>query len=277
MQQILIKTALGGAMLLALAVPSPAQLVIHQAVELEVATEVNKFYQTQVSADLGSWKNFGDEIVGTGSPVFRFVSTHGKSKEFYRVHTSATSTQVTIDIPSYANLCGRWDYRNSSGALVYGWTVKAQGTAEENGIPIYRLQEMDEHGYYNDQEYYDTDLSKSLLQTGGLNDYGTPTEEKWFWQPFVPKLMKTFIPGAEYTTLHTRTDMSGTSLEMRMRTVEDTISVPFGNNIKCYKVTRTILFDGVEYVFHAWYAKHLGIVKRIEEDGTIWELVSYQP
>ena len=29
------------------------------------------------------------------------------------------------------------------------------------------------------------------------------------------------------------------------------------------------------YVFNSWYVKNIGLVKRVEEDGSLWELKRY--
>jgi hypothetical protein len=184
---------------------------------------------------------------------------------------------VTIDVAAYANLCGEWTYRQTSDGIRDLWTTMVLGTKTKARKPIYLVQEYDEDGDPNDQEFFSADLSHGLYQTGGLNDYRQKTEETWFWKPSVSKLMKVFVPGAAYASRHSRNDMPGTTIDLRMVTVEDTISVPYGKNLKCYKVTQTFSFDREKYVFQTWYAKHLGLVKRIQEDGTLWELASYQP
>jgi Abnormal spindle-like microcephaly-assoc'd, ASPM-SPD-2-Hydin len=194
-----------------------------------------------------------------------------KSEAF--TESPSTAGAVTIDVAAYANLCGEWTYRTTEDM----WSTKILGTKNKAGKPIYLMQEYDEHGYPNDQDFLSADLSQGLYQTGGLNDYGQKTEETWFWKPSVPKLMKVFAAGKEYSVSHTRKDMPGTKIEMRMVTVEDTISVPHGRNLKCYKVTQTFSFNRENYVFQAWYAKNLGLVKRIQDDGELWELASYQP
>lgn len=184
---------------------------------------------------------------------------------------------VTLDIAAYANLCGEWTYRTNENGRIDLWKSRILGTRTKAGKPVYLMQEYDEGDYPNDQEFLSADLSRGLYQTGGLNDYGRKSEETWFWKPSTPKLMKVFVPGAVYASRITRTDMPGTSIDLKMITVEDTISLPYGKNIKCYRVTQTYSFDQEKYVFRTWYAKHLGVVKRIQEDGMLWELTDYQP
>lgn len=184
---------------------------------------------------------------------------------------------VTLDIAAYANLCGEWTYRTTEDGRKDLWKTRILGTRTKAGKPVYLMQEYDEGGYPNDQEFLSANLSRGLYQTGGLNDYRQKSEETWFWKPATPKLMKVFVPGAVYDSRLTRSDMPGTGIDLKMVAVEDTISVPYGKNIKCYRVTQTYSFEQEKYVFKTWYAEHLGLVKRIQEDGTLWELTDYQP
>jgi hypothetical protein len=270
--------ALAGMLLLTLGQSGPSQILIHRAVEIEIPTEPNKFYQIQSSPDMATWMNLGNEIVGTGSPVFRLFSTHGEAYAFHRFIVSNTNTQLTIDIASYANLCGRWSYRRTKEGTgpITTWAVKVLGTMTEQAHPVYLLQEYDENEFPNDQAFLDTDLSEGLSEMGGLNDYGKPTEAKWYWGTSVPRLMKTFVPGVEYTNSFTRTDMPGVVITMRMKTETETITVPYGT-LNCFKVTRTLAAGAVQFMETAWHAKHLGLVKRDQRGGDLWELTAYAP
>lgn len=268
-----------GCILLVLVPTSFSQLSIHHAFEIEMQTQTNVYYRIQNSSNMVSWANCGDEIFGTGAPVFQLVSTRGKAQEFYRFVSSSSNTQMTIDIPSYANLCGSWVYdRTSWGYPLFfsTWGVKVLGTKTEQGRPVYLLQEYDEDGYLNDQEFMLTDMSKGLFQTGGLDDYGTSTQEKWYWEPSSPRLMKTFIPGMEYTNSITRTDIPEVIMQAVIKTEAETVSVPYGT-FDCLKVTRTFSAPSLTYVEKAWYAKHLGLVKRDNNGEDLWELSHYQP
>ena len=197
---------------------------------------------------------------------------------------SIALTPVTIDVGTYANpsVSGRWNYKKTEGGVIDTWTVENKGIVTENGQSVYLLQEYDEDGYPNDQQYWSTDFSEGLLQTGGLNDYGETTQTKWYWQPFLPMLMKTFIPGVEYTSAYTRADYAGVSVVCRMKTELDTVSVPYGK-VACYKVTQTFSVSGEYHMLRRWYAENLGVVKSEEfnradlSDGNVWELISYEP
>jgi hypothetical protein len=201
---------------------------------------------------------------------------------FFRLKSASSNTEVTIDIPSYANLHGRWVYRDTKvgGGGVGPWSVQVLGITNKNSEWVYFLQEYDESDYPNDQAFYHTNFSQGLFETGGLNDYGQPTQNEFYWQPFLPTMMKTFIPGAEYTNYCTRADLPGVVIEVRIKTDAETVSVPYGT-LDCCKVTRTLAIDNQVAVVHTlWFARNIGLAKRTDISdgvGDLWELTSYQP
>jgi hypothetical protein len=189
------------------------------------------------------------------------------------------AAQVTLDIPSYAGLSGTRTYRWTEKGVVDTWSTKVLGTTTANGKQVYFIQEYDENGYENDQSYLLADTSAGLFETGGLNDYGEPTETTWFWNPDLPRLMKTFVLGKEYQVTVSRTGYPGTTFNWKIKTVTEQVTVPFGT-FDTYKVTLTInapaSLGGGTQTFTSWYALNLGLIKRYQ-DGSLWELTGYVP
>ncbi|HWQ92561.1 MAG TPA: cytochrome c3 family protein [Clostridia bacterium] len=59
---------------------------IHNAAELEFASEVGKTYQLQKVSELtGAWENFGEAIAGTGNMVTRLTSMRENEQAYFRV------------------------------------------------------------------------------------------------------------------------------------------------------------------------------------------------
>jgi hypothetical protein len=260
-------------------IPIYASLEMHQAIELVFPTATNSSYQLQTSSNLVDWTNSELPYIGKGTTNHQFISIIANPSGFFRVQETSPPALIELDIPAYANLCGQWNYLQTGGYDT-NWTRKVMGTTMENSYSVYLVQELDQDGNPDDQEFFRADLSDGLYEVGGLNDYGEASEDQKYWAPLAPALMQSFIPGAEYTNSYTRTSSSGAvagPFDMITKTEADTISVPFGSDIDCYKVTRTILFEGETMIWQNWYAKHIGLVKRIQEDGTVWELTFYAP
>ncbi len=183
-------------------------------------------------------------------------------------------SQVTIDVSSYANPCGRWDYRWTEKGVTGTWTTEVLGTRIRNRQSVYLRQEYSENGNPNDQSFLSADLSKGLFEAGGLNDNGQPSEETFYWSPMLPLLMKTFTPGLEYADQYTRSGFAKV-INGSIKTEAESVTVPAGT-FDSYKVTRAFTVTGkVVMQERAWYAKHVGLVKR-DQDGSVWELTSYQ-
>jgi hypothetical protein len=235
----------------------------------------------RTNAASGLWNIISSNVFWIDNRNYYTNSTVSPS-QFFLLNSANTNTQVTIDIPAYANLHGQWVYRdtNLGTGTASPWTVKALGITNKNAQLVYFLQEYNDAGHPDDQTFYHTNLSEGLFQTGGLNDYGQPTQNEYYWQPFLPRLMKTFIPGAEYTNHFTRADVPGVDIAARIKTDAETVTVPYGT-FDCLKSTRALDVNGQVVVVHtAWFTRNLGLVKHTEVsdgDGHLWELVSYQP
>lgn len=188
------------------------------------------------------------------------------------------SSEITIDVASYANFNSRWDYQWTENAVVDNWAVEVSGTTTKNGKSVYLLQEYDENGNPNDQHFYLADMSQGLYSVGGINDYQQPSEEEYFNQPDMPYLLSVFVPGQEYSYSYTRTDFVGT-LTHTVKIEKESVTVPAGTYTDCYKSTVTVSEGSTIYIVDTrWYAKNTGLVKRIQSDnGSIWELISYTP
>lgn len=179
-----------------------------------------------------------------------------------------------IDVHSFANPCGRKEFRWTENGKTSTWSTEVIGRRVRNGRPVYLQQEYDETGSPNDQQFILADLSRGMFEAGGVNDLGDVTERTFRWNPPIPMLMDSFVPGKWYSARHARLDWSE-EVTLRIKTTKEKVTVPFGT-LDCYKVTRTVTGRGDRMMEQAWYAKHLGLVKR-NQDGNLWELVSYQP
>ncbi len=172
--------------------------------------------------------------------------------------------EITIDVASYANFNGGWDYQWTENAVVDTWAVEVSGTTTKNGESVYLLQEYDPNGYPNDQDFYLTDMSQGLYRAGGIDDYQKTSEEEWFLEPPMPVLLATFIPGREYTYDHTETSMgSGTWI---VKVDATSVIVPAGNYNDCYKSTVTRKYGTIQGSATRWYCKNIGLVKKVSED-----------
>lgn len=234
--------------------------------------------QSRTDAATGSWNTISNGLFWNGNRCY-FTNLVAATSQFFRLKLANATIPVSIDVPSYASVNGRWNYRRTEGGTGTNtpWALEVIGTGTENGHQVYILQEYDEADNPNDQHFWQAQLSNGLFEVGGLNDYGQTTQTNFYWQPFLPRLMKTFIPGVEYTNSYTRADWPGVVVEGRIKTDADIVSVPFGT-FGCCKASRTFLINGgVVYVETAWFAMNVGLVKRDQNGGDLWELVSYQP
>lgn len=190
---------------------------------------------------------------------------------------------VTLDVAAYAGLSGSRIYRlTEPGVADTGyWSTDVLGAATENGLPVYSIQEYDESGHENDQDYLLADFGNGLLQIGGLNDYGKSTETKWFWKaPYRTLLPRTFVPGKAYPFKLTQTRLfppQTITLTGTFAVTRETITVPYAT-LQTWKVVYNVIVpkEGKLRQIH-WYAPGLGLVKREQEDGTLWELSTYEP
>ncbi len=194
-----------------------------------------------------------------------------------------TNPIVTINVASYANLAGRWEYqRTVPPSTVTPWALEVLGIISKNEKDVFLLQEYDEDGDANDQEYSLTDMSQGLFRVGGANHIPGPAYEEFFYQPEMPYLLSVFVPGQEYTYNFTRTDYVGTVFTHTVKIEPVSVTVPAGTYTDCYKSTLTVTYqlsDTTVSITHThWYANNIGLVKRVQSDnGNIWELTSYIP
>ena len=194
----------------------------------------------------------------------------------YRVLAVVDSNSYKeIDLISYLNpfgVCVYNSFKEGSGP-VSEWVTRMLGTTTKNGLPIILKQEYDENGYLNDQQFISTDFSTSCSQIGGHN-FG---EGDWYWNRPLPFLLNRFVPGQAYSFTGFERDFGYVDLTLQMYL--EKVSVPAGiyDSIKVvstFEILSPSPASGTD-VFIAWYAKNIGMVKRLQEDGTIWELKRY--
>ena len=120
-----------------------------------------------------------------------------------------------------------------------------------------------------------TGWSNKLEEIGGHNN-GTGD---WYWTKPVPFLLHQFVSGqTNFFPNLERTDMSGV-FNLSIIQNQEVVTVPLGtyNTVKVTSIFDILppSPDAGTYVFNAWYAKNIGLIKRIQQDGTIWELKRY--
>jgi len=221
-----------------------------------------------------AWKNWSVPVtLVTGTNTVRAYSIDTTGNNSSTTTVACIYPVVTIDVAAYANLSvgGRWNYKQTEGRDIETRALEVIEITVKNSNTVYLLQEYSGGGYPDDQFFWSSDFSAGLFDTGGLNDNGQPTETTFYWQPFMPKLLKTFVPGAEITTKCTRSDMTG-FITGKGKTVRERVTVPAGT-YDCWKVTGTATFNGQVSSDTSWYAENVGLVKRFQ-DGSLWELTS---
>lgn len=187
--------------------------------------------------------------------------------------TACDGDTVTIDVASYANFNSRWEYQNNEVGYETP-CVEVLGTDTKNGKQVYILQEYDPAGFPNDQSYYLADMSSGLYSLGGINNYQDVDEYEFFWEPEMPYLLASFVPGQEYefqsTSSYDNSTVMGT-----ISIQSESVTVPAGTFTDCYKVILSGTYNDENFTYYRWYAKNVGLVKRIGFGGGTWELVAY--
>jgi hypothetical protein len=229
------------------------------------------------AATTNAWKSWSVPVtLVTGTNMVRAYSIDTAGNNSSTTSVACIYPVVTIDVAAYANLSvgGRWNYRQTEGRDIETRAIEVIETTIKNGHSVYLIQEYTDWGSPDDQFFWSSDFSAGLFDTGGVNDNGQPTETTFYWQPFMPKLFKTFVPGTEITTKCTRSDMTG-FITGKGKTVRERVTVPAGT-YDCWKVSGTATFNGQVSSDTSWYAENVGLVKRLQ-DGCLWELTSYVP
>ena len=141
------------------------------------------------------------------------------------------------------------------------------------------MQDFGPTGVADDRDYISTDFTETVSEIGHYN-HG---EGDLFWSRPVPMLRRTFVPGQSYWSERLEViEIPGSLLDQAVRIDFETVTVPAGT-FDCAKVTETLVIyfpddpenaPGTLFFTH-WYAPQVGLVKRIQEDGALWELKQY--
>ncbi len=274
-KHIKLRFSLAG-VLLAVTAASAAEIMIHPSVEVRIPTSPGSSYQLQASADLSEWIDVGFPFVGDGETIAEHFSTIGTSSKFYRVEETTPASAVEIDLMSYLNPFGRRVYDNIEDGVepAIDWTTRWLGTTVKNGDPVMLMQEYDESGFTNDQDFLSTEFSDYLAQTGGHDSGGSD----FFSNKPVPILLRRFVPGEAYgfTGFH-RDDLGDVNLTLVMTFEPVTVPLETYNSLKVVSTSEVLPPSPAAgtYVFTHWYVANVGLVKRIQEDGTIWNLKQF--
>jgi hypothetical protein len=188
----------------------------------------------------------------------------------------AQEAVVEIDLLSYLNPFGVWIYDFYEGGLSpeSTWVTRVLGTTTKNHIPVILKQEYSEYGQLNDQQFISTNFSGKICTEIGWHNSG---EGDWFWNKPMPLLLERFVPGNSYTFKGFKRDFGDMDLTLRM--YREQVSVPAGT-FDCIKVVSTLEIVpssqvARSHISTAWYAQNIGMVKRLQNDGTLWELRRY--
>ena len=73
---------------------------IRGAVELTFPSEVGKFYQVQISADMATWDNEGYSVKGTGGQVSILARTRNLPNAYYRLRDDGSPDNVAPTGPA---------------------------------------------------------------------------------------------------------------------------------------------------------------------------------
>jgi len=180
----------------------------------------------------------------------------------------------TIEVARYANISvgHEWGYSQSKYPTE-PWRVVVESETFKNGHDVFLVQEYDDWGFKNDQDFISRDFSAGMTRVGGLNDYGQPTESEWYYNPPVPSLLSEFTPGQTYSFEITHTD-GPTVFTAHLTIVNEPVTVPIGAFANAWKSTQVFYLGEESFVFQSWFVKDIGLVKRIQEDGNTWELTN---
>lgn len=252
------------------------ELEIYQSIEIIIPAQTNTSYQLQISSNLVDWVDSGYPFIGDGETNRQHFSTIGRSEQYYRVEETTPPNTVEIDLLSYLNPFGVWVYDSyDEGVMPASDRItRVLGTTTKNDIPVILGQEYDEDGYTNDQQFISTDVSGNFCSEIGGHDSG---EGDWFWNKPLPILLKYFVP--HYTYIYTGFQRDFGELVLTLQMSLEQIAVPAGTFdsvkvISSFEVLPPSPAAGT-YIFTTWYVKNIGPIKRLQEDGTIWELKSY--
>jgi hypothetical protein len=198
-----------------------------------------------------------------------------------------SDTEVTIDVSEYSNINNgfwEWEYDKFDTQTNACQTLKNfmsgnQETYSNNDV-FTLVVSKNEINF--DTWAYSVDLSQGLYEVGRvivLSEGNTLTYDqshtnKELYDPAVPRLLTTFVPGKAYqfeTDFFINNSMEE-NLTITLTIEAEAAEVVAGQFDDCYKSTWT-LNDGSYQIF--WFAKNVGIVKMLNSDGESWELKTY--
>jgi hypothetical protein len=202
------------------------------------------------------------------------------NNQFTKPYVVVNTIPTTIYTKMYTQIStgARWEYHNNEPDYEMP-SLEVLGTKTKKGKQCYIVQEYDSDNYPNDQHFYLADMSTGLYSLGGINNYQTPDEEKLFWKPPLPYLLASFVPGEKYAfkTISQTTNGESSTVIGNISIKQEAVTVPAGTFTDCYKSTLSGTYDGTWFKFYIWYAKDVGMVKRVGFGGGTWELITYEP
>ena len=186
--------------------------------------------------------------------------------------TSSYANCAIIDVSDYANMEIGYSWNYQQSLFSEPWTVEVDSISNKSGIEVYILQEYDfSSGFKSDQHFIQLDFSTGMYIVGGLNDYGQVTEDELYWSPPIPILLHQFTEGQPSSFLTEHSFFPGTVINGSLSITRETVSVPAGTFVDTLKATQYL--EGT--IFQTWwYAEDVGLVKREQENGNVWELTS---
>jgi len=197
--------------------------------------------------------------------AFLFISACGEGGD--------SETEITIDVERYANMKGTWLFRET---LPDGKTKQIAnevvGTSTKFGYSVYLLQQFDADDNLLGTFYMNQDMTDGLYIVGAsVGDQG-----EFKYNPPVAYLFRTFVPGRPYGFSYYTIDPNNV-LDGDLTITMETVVVPAGGFADCFKSTFRVNMEGQLVTDEYWWAKDVGQVKHIDQNGKISELLSYIP
>ena len=171
------------------------------------------------------------------------------------------------------NLNSTWRFRVT---LANGKTDRIEnevvGMSSIFGYDVYVIQQLDANDNLLGTYYIDQDMTDGFFIVGAK----VGGQEEYEYDPPVPYLFRTFIPGKSYEVLFSTIDPNDEVVGTLIITKETAV-VPAGTFTECYKSSFMVDVGGQLVTDEYWWAEDVGQVKHVEPNGNISELVTYIP
>ena len=188
---------------------------------------------------------------------------------------SCPAMAETIDIARYANVAAGHGWTYAQSDYPQPWHVVVDSLTTMDGQAAWLLQEYDWQYHPNDQTYFLASLLEGLRELAAVNDFGQASQTTFYWLPPVHRLLPEMVAGQSYSFTVQRSDFPGIEFTHTISLTRETVKVPAGTFAHALKVSESFSHGeaGVPTEVR-WYARDVGLVKRVHNDGNVWELSS---